>query len=244
MKNKNPFLSVVIPCYNEATYIGILLKGLASQTYPNFEIVISNANSTDNTIEVIESFNLPNLKIVSSEAKGPGYQRNFGVKHTKGEWLLFFDADVILPDKDFIKKLFLTTMENNWMTASARFKVKDTSLIERIGTRIDYDYLKFLSHTRYPVAPGWCILTKKELFETNKGFNEKIYFGEDYDYVSRVGRKSFGFVEAACYYINLRRVHEDGLAFIYKSIANEVYRHTHHYNLEKSPYSYGFGKHK
>jgi GT2 family glycosyltransferase len=109
---------------------------------------------------------------------------------------------------------------------------------------MDYHYMKLLSHTKHPVAPGWCILTDRQIFENNNGFNEKIYFGEDYDYVSRVGLHGFGFVDDIRYYIDLRRVHEEGLRFLYKCVANEVYRHTHGYDLEKSPYCYKFGDHK
>ena len=242
---KDPlFVSVVIPCYNEEAYIADLLEGLAKQSYSNFEIVISDARSTDRTLEVIKQFKVSDIKVVSSPPRGPAAQRNFGAKHALGELLLFLDADVSLKDKDFIKKLVETSTRNGWATASTKIKAKDASIIERLGTALDYRYLSLLSHTKHPVAPGWCIFTRKDVFNTNKGFNEKIFFGEDYDYVSRVGGVGFGFVKNTCYFINLRRVHEDGLKFLYKCVANEVYRHTHGYNLENSPYSYNYGGHK
>ncbi len=244
MKITLPLVSVVIPCFNEEAYIGALLKGLSEQTYPKLEIIISDARSTDQSIAVIKQFNSLDLKIVSSDPKGPAYQRNFGAKAATGEWLLFIDADITLDDKNFVKTLVNGAIRNDWETATTKLLAKDASVSERIGTALDYYYLRLLSHTKHPVAPGWCILTKKTLFDKNKGFNEKIFFGEDYDYVSRVAKNNFGFVKDTHYLINLRRVHEDGLKFLYKCIANEVYRHTHGYNLEKSPYSYIFGKHK
>jgi GT2 family glycosyltransferase len=121
--------------------------------------------------------------------------------------------------------------------------VKKASLLERFGTAVDYHYIKLLRGTKHPVAPGWCILTCREIFEQSKGFNEKIQFGEDYDYVSRVGHYGFGFVDQTSYFIDLRRVHEEGFKYVYKGIANEVYRHTHKYNLEANRYGYNFGKH-
>src|SRR5690606_24070347 len=98
--------------------------------------------------------------------------------------------------------------------------------------------------TKHPVAPGWCILTRRELFEANDGFNEKIHFGEDYDYVTRVGKHGFGFVEETDYYVDLRRPREEGWRLTVKAVANEIYRHTHGYNLENNPHKYEFGKHK
>ena len=244
MKTDLPFESVIIPCYNEEAYIGKLLSALTLQSYPNFEIIVSDAKSTDNSIDIIKKINFSKIKIVSSPPNGPAAQRNFGAKHATGELLLFLDADISLEDKDFIRKIVQVSVRNNWQTASAKTKTKDATIIEKLGTAINYYYLKLLSKTKHPVAPGWCILTRKDLFDSNKDFNEKIFFGEDYDYVSRASQNGFGFVENTYYFINLRRFDEDGLSFVYKCIANEVYRHTHGYNLENSPYGYGFGKHK
>ncbi len=237
-------MSIVIPCYNEEAYIGKLLAGLTKQNYQNLEIIISDAQSGDKSADIIGKFEHPGLKIVYSKPNGPAAQRNFGAKLAKGKWLLFIDADVIIEDKEFVKTLVETAAFNDWSTASANIGLKHASLPERIGTRMDYHYMKLLSHTKHPVAPGWCILTDRQIFENNNGFNEKIYFGEDYDYVSRVGLHGFGFVDDIRYYIDLRRVHEEGLRFLYKCVANEVYRHTHGYDLEKSPYCYKFGDHK
>jgi GT2 family glycosyltransferase len=109
---------------------------------------------------------------------------------------------------------------------------------------LNYSYLKLLSHTKHPVAPGYCILTKQGLFEALNGFNEKIQFGEDYDYVTRASKQGFGFVEKTYYYVDLRRTETDGLKLTLKGVANEIYRHTHGYNLENNPIKYEFGRHK
>ena len=241
----NPLVSVVIPCYNEASYIDRLLAALSQQNYPNFEVIVSDAESKDGTSEVVQQFS-KQLRIMFTESppKGPAAGRNVGAKFAKGEWLLFLDADDDIDDPNFISQLIQTCQKNGWQTASSKIKLRRASLFEKIGTRLNYNYVKFLRHTKHPVAPGWCILTRRELFEQNGGFNEKVQFGEDYDYVSRVGKAGFGFVESTYYYLDLRRPRQEGLSFVYKGIANEVYRHTHRYNLEKNPIKYEFGKHQ
>lgn len=121
---------------------------------------------------------------------------------------------------------------------------KSESIRNRLGTATFYRYQKLLAHTKHPVAQGYCILTKRSVFEENKGFNEKIRLGEDNDYVSRVGRKyGFGFTDKTHYYVDLRRTHKEGFKYAYKAMANEIYRHTHGYDLEKNRYAYDFGKH-
>lgn len=134
--------------------------------------------------------------------------------------------------------------KRNWQTATAKQKHHDPTIVETIGSFLNYNYTKLLTHTKHPVAPGWCIMTKRTLFDENKGFNEKIQFGEDYDYVSRVGKHGFGFVESTYYYVDSRRSRQEGIPFFIKGVKNEFYRHTHGYNLEANPYSYEFGKHK
>lgn len=94
------------------------------------------------------------------------------------------------------------------------------------------------------MAQGYCILTRRDIFKKNNGFNEKIHYGEDNDYVSRTGKYGFGFVDDTYYYVDLRRREQEGLAFSIKNIWHEIYRLTHLDNLENQPFKYEFGKHK
>lgn len=244
-KQNNPEVSVVIPSYNDATYIDRLLDALSLQKDVDFEVIVSDAQSGDGTDKVVAGFKRRlNISLAVSPPHGPAYGRNVGAKKAKGEWLLFLDADDDIDDPKFIRTLVDETKKRGWQTATAKQKNHDASLHESVGSFINYNYTKLLSHTKHPVAPGWCILTKREIFEANNGFNEKIRFGEDYDYVSRVGKHGFGFVESTYYYVDLRRPRQEGISLFIKGVKNEIYRHTHSYNLESNPYNYEFGKHK
>ena len=241
-----PVVSVVIPAYNEATYIDRLLEALNKQLFKDFEIIVSDAQSKDGTDNVVKSFQgVMDIKFIEAPPKGPAFGRNQGAKHARGEWLLFLDADDDVDDPEFIKILLDETKKHGWYTSSAKIKVKEGAFFNRFGMAyVNYNYLKLLSHTKHPVAPGYCILTKRELFESLSGFNEKIRFGEDYDYVSRASKRGFGFVEETYFYVDLRRTETDGFKLTLKGVANEIYRHTHGYNLENNPIKYEFGKHK
>lgn len=244
VSKSTPKVSVVIPAYNEATYIDRLLGALSFQDFKNFEVVVSDADSKDGIDKVIDSFkDRLNIRLVSSPPKGPAAGRNLGARLARGEWLLFLDADDDITDTHFISAIVAGAEKNNWHTASAKIQAIKPSLAEKFGTWLNYRYIKLLAHTKHPVAPGWCILTKRQLFESLNGFNEKVHFGEDYDYVSRAGNKGFGFVESTHYLIDLRRNRQEGLGLFIKGIKNELYRHTHGYNLEQNPNKYEFGKH-
>jgi glycosyltransferase involved in cell wall biosynthesis len=238
-------VSVIIPSFNEATYINRLLGALSRQNFKDFEVIVSDAESKDKTSEVVDEFSKKlDLKFVQSPPKGPAAGRNVGARLAHGDWLLFLDADDDIDDLDFIKTLVDEAAKNKWSTATTDIKVKDASLAERFGVRVNYKYIRFLARTKHPVAPGWCILTKRSVFEEAGGFNEKIQFGEDYDYVSRTGKHGFGFVEKTYYFMDLRRSRAEGFKFVVKGTMNEIYRHTHHYNLEKNPIKYEFGHHE
>lgn len=99
-------ISVIIPTYNEEKVIVHCLESLGDQTYKNFEIIIVDDGSKDNTLQIAKNIKrlIPEVKVLKQKHKGPGAARNHGVKQAKGEILVFIDADMTFDD-DFIKKL-------------------------------------------------------------------------------------------------------------------------------------------
>lgn len=235
-----PQVSAIIPAYNEASYIDRLLDALSRQNFKDFEVIVSDAQSNDGTKEVVNDFkDRLNIKFIESSPKGPGHGRNVGAKLARGEWLLFLDADDDIEDPNFIGTLLTETIKHQWRTSSAKMKMR-----KFMGLSILYAYQKILARTKKPVASGWCIFTRRSVFEAAGGFNEKIQFGEDYEYVSRVGKHGFGFVDHTFYYVDPRRNQQEGWRLLWKGALNEVYRLRHGYKkLEDQPISYEFGKH-
>ena len=93
----NRFISVIIPVYNGKETLGHCLKSVLKSSYPNFECIVVDDHSTDNTVEIAESFN---VKIKSlNRQRGAAHARNRGAENAQGDILLFIDADVtIYPD--------------------------------------------------------------------------------------------------------------------------------------------------
>ena len=98
-------ISVVIPMYNAEKYIGECLTSLANQTFQDFDVIVVDDCSTDNTIEVVSSFAENNSRIqqIKSDIHSGGYPsipRNKGIESAKGRYIAFLDADDIWePDK-------------------------------------------------------------------------------------------------------------------------------------------------
>lgn len=99
-------ISVVIPAYNEEDVVIDCLSSLDKQTHTNFEVIIVDDGSTDNTPKLIKKYKSDRYKlvIIKQNHKGPGAGRNLGTKKATGGILVFVDVDMVF-DKDFLKIL-------------------------------------------------------------------------------------------------------------------------------------------
>jgi len=92
---RQPVFSVIIPTYNRAARIKIALESLSRQTFADFEVIISDDGSTDNTKEIVDAFrNKLDIKYIWQENwGGPAKPRNTGIQNSIGEWICFLDSD-------------------------------------------------------------------------------------------------------------------------------------------------------
>lgn len=97
-------VSVIIPTYNEENDILNCLKSLDKQSLKGFEVIVVDDGSTDNTLKKLKSAKSKQFKVLSQDHKGPGAGRNKGAKNSKGDILVFVDADMTFHRK-FLKKL-------------------------------------------------------------------------------------------------------------------------------------------
>lgn len=82
---------MIIPCYNHAQFLAPAIESVPAQTYSNFEIVVADDDSNDNTAEVVKHY--PLVRCVYQENAGLSNARNTGLRHSSGEFLVFLDAD-------------------------------------------------------------------------------------------------------------------------------------------------------
>src|ERR687894_2072239 len=86
-------VTVVIPCYNQAHFLGEAIESVLSQTYPHFEIVVVDDGSTDNTSEVASGYPPDKVRLIRQENKGLSAARNAGLGRSGGEYVVFLDSD-------------------------------------------------------------------------------------------------------------------------------------------------------
>lgn len=116
ISNQAPLVSVVIPVFNSEKYLGYCLDSLSSQDFLNYELIIVDDGSTDNSLNIIKEKikNFSNVKIFTTlnGSGNPGSPRNFGISNANGKYLLFIDSDDWV-EKDFLNRMVSTAQLSN-----------------------------------------------------------------------------------------------------------------------------------
>ena len=90
-----PYFSVVIPLYNKEEHILATLNSVLQQTFKDFEVIIVNDGSTDNSVNVVAQIKDKRIQLLTLDNQGVSYARNYGVLKSKANFIAFLDADDI-----------------------------------------------------------------------------------------------------------------------------------------------------
>ena len=213
------FVSVIIPTYNEEKYLPRLLRALKKQTYTEFEIIVSDADSTDRTREIAESFG---VAVVGGGL--PSIGRNRGAAAAKGDFFFFFDADIIIP-ATFIEKAVAEIEEKSIGLAGCEAKPLSTKALDKVLHKFAHVGMKITKDSN-PRVPGYCLLIYRKVFEKIGGFDETIRVAEDLNLVTRaVEHTPLHILESTYIQVSMRRYAKEGrLPYLGKSIQIYFYR--------------------
>jgi glycosyltransferase involved in cell wall biosynthesis len=179
-------LSVVIPCYNAASTISSTLDALLRQESDHeWEIVIADNGSTDNTRDVVSKYQADHTKIRLIDAarkRGPSYARNAGVQSACGEFVAFCDADDEV-DANWVREISRAIEKHDFVASrmgvhrSSDPQVAELKKHRQARGLIQYRYVPYLPHAG---ASGLGI--RKQIHERIGGFDEDFVYCEDADY--------------------------------------------------------------
>jgi glycosyltransferase involved in cell wall biosynthesis len=197
-------LSIIIPTLNEENYLPRLLDSIEKQTFKNYEIIVADGGSTDKTIEIAKQRGC-------SVVRGglPAVGRNKGGEVANGDFLLFLDTDIVLPNK-FFENMLNEFEKHKLDVASCFTSPLSDKKIDDILYGFGNLYYRLNQYIK-PRAPGCCILIRKEAHQKIKGFDEKIKMAEDWDYINRVSKDGkFKFIKGFKIPVSARRYDRDG----------------------------------
>lgn len=211
--------SVIIPTLNEEVLLPQLLQDLQGQTLQDFEVIVADAGSQDQTVEIARSYG---AKVVPGGM--PAVGRNNGARVAQGDFLVFLDADTRVA-KDFLENVY-KEMEERFLDLAT---CEMTPISENIVDGLLHDFANLaikLSQFADPHAPGFCIIISKRLFNRIGGFNESLKLAEDHDLVKRASRfRPLRVLNSTQVQVSVRRLEKEGrVRLISKYLAVELYR--------------------
>lgn len=229
-------LSIIVPTYNEEEYLPDLLRSIKNQNFLDMEVIISDAHSTDRTVEIAEEFG---CTVVNGGL--PAVGRNNGVKVASGELLLFLDSDCVLTN-DYIKDAIAEFELHNLGIAITQIVPLEKTFINQLSHEFANLMTKQISKVKPHGAGCYGILTYKSLHEQVNGFNESLDFGEDTDYIERIGKISrFKVLEKPRLLISTRRLEEEGFKDLSLKYAKSTTRQLMGDNVTLDDIDYSFG---
>lgn len=187
MNNKlpeNPLISVIIPCYNHGRYLQEAFESIYSQGYPNIEIIVVDDGSTDNTREVTEK-NV-GVKYIYQENKGLSAARNTGIKNSKGDLLIFLDADDwLLPNAISTNFNFLKdNVQSAFVSGGYRLVFENSGKITDTTYEVHSDHYIHFLESNY-IGMHAAVMYQRWIFD-EFSFEETLSSCEDYDLYLRI----------------------------------------------------------
>jgi glycosyltransferase involved in cell wall biosynthesis len=201
-------VSVIIPAYNNAEYLGETIQSVLDQTYPHFEVIVVNDASPDHTPDVVKQFDDPRIRyIVHEENRGLSAARNTGIRAAKGELIALLDGDDLFhPEKLRMHVEFLEKHPDVGVTYNARFELNHSSKTIRELWRPPVTVTLADLVLGFPFGPSDMVLRRDWVFRVNLFDEYHTYVGEDLDINCRLGLAGckFASVDRA---LNYRRYH-------------------------------------
>lgn len=190
-EKSNPLFSIVIPLFNKESTIRMTVDSCLTQTFSDFEVVIVDDGSTDRSLSIVENINDCRIRIIEQSNAGVSSARNRGVKHSRGKWVVFLDADdILLP----IALEEFRELQSNYPSVDVLCcnHYIETHNVQKLYStkykngKVKYNFWAWLTKRLMPRA-GALALKKAVAAETP--FNEKLRRYEDVDVWFKLLRK-------------------------------------------------------
>ena len=189
--NKTPQISVIMPVYNGEKYLREALESILNQTFKDFEFIIINDGSTDKTLETIQSFTDPRIKLITQENRGIIYSLNKGITESRGKYIARMDADDISLPERLEKEYRFLEQNPNYGIVGTTFLIinKNNQVIGVNAVLLENEDLEKEIIIETTFGHG-TVMMRKSVLDTVGYYNPKALHAEDFDLWTRFAEKS------------------------------------------------------
>ena len=185
----SPTISIIIPVYNVEAYLDDCINSLLKQTYKNFEVILINDGSTDNSGIICDQYACKDnrIKVYHKINEGVSIARNFGLEKAKGEWVCFIDSDDWIKDEtlEYVSKYWHNKDLIQFGYQQIDDMSKETIYLSKIPSEIlEINNSVYFSSTQlyHPAICGYIIKTNI-IKSNNITFPIDIKYGEDQAFI-------------------------------------------------------------
>lgn len=206
-------ISIIVPIYNQQDYIVDTINSIKKQTFTDFECILINDGSTDESQKIIEHeiINDQRFNLINRKNEGVSAARNYGIEHSKGEYVYFIDGDDTIPE-DALKILYTTAIEKDADIVIGKMVHKVNSINREISTYVldgvyksGYKSLEKNPEILHSIGPT-AKLMKREIISHFR-FPINIKFAEEHEFIVNAfaNSKNIYTVEDLVYYYHIRK---------------------------------------
>lgn len=181
-------ISIIIPCYNHAHYLDNCLSSIVAERIENWEAIIVNDGSTDNTAEKAENWAKKNcpVKVIHQENQGLSAARNTGINHANGDYLHFLDAD------DFVLAGFYSNTINIMQETNSDIVISGYSYFSEnngyFNSVVPPNFISLNTFLHGNVAPPVAFVLKSSIVAKIGSFDTTLKSAEDWDFWIRAAK--------------------------------------------------------
>lgn len=222
----NILFSIIIPTLNEEDYLPKILLDITNQKQKNFEVIVVDGNSEDDTKkEALRFKKYFLLTFYRVDKRNVAFQRNYGAKKSKGSFLIFLDADTRV-DASFTEDLYGDILKSKASLFLPVLTAEDRSSKNRVLFKLINSVIELSQSLNKPLSTGGSIFISKKLFLELNGFKENLYLSEDHNLIQRA--KKLGvkakILKDTKVVFSLRRIKKEGqVSVLYKYLLALVY---------------------
>ena len=207
--NRAPRVSVVMAAYNSRRYVRETIESVLAQTMPDFELIVIDDGSSDDTVDIVGSYDDDRIRLVENgQNRGISITRNRGIELSRGDYMAAIDHDDIwLPEKLAAQVAFLDAHPDHVLAATAAKCLEEDGLSDYYAPITNPYVLHFALFTRCPLIHASICIRLASLREHDIRYLQEYHYAEDYELYHRLAE--IGRLTCLPARLTIKREHEN-----------------------------------